>query len=237
MVELTSLFDSLGLPSSSDEEFTFNVAVIPGFDRHHLGKDREQAPVLLIATEGLLTRRPPSIILENVSVLYDARCRIRRENETEESHFTVVRCLSSDQILHKHFLHVLPPLIELLGPKPSRDDITKVMTRLIALFRSITEPAKTSVRGIWAELLVITLASDPTFLVRVENEGGGQVGRLPRGRDQRWMELWDKRWSPNEPYLERNDRDGHMPSMVRLVPERRLRKYRYLSKARRKFRG
>jgi hypothetical protein len=79
----------------------------------------------------------------------------------QQDTFTIVRCSASNPSLFPHFLKIISPIVMALGPSPAPAAVGKAISGLVALFQAISAPAKKTVQGIWAELLLIRLSSDP----------------------------------------------------------------------------
>lgn len=169
MLDLASIFESLApVIISPGEGDSFSARQIPGYDLHRIGKDPSGLPVLLISTpyragKGYLA----PVSLEHLTVQYDAHCKIVQvgsTTDTGEGRFTVIKCLSADPDLQGYFLRVIGSLVPAVGLAPSRSDVKREVDSLIELFRAMSEPARKSVQGLWAEVFLIANASDPATL-------------------------------------------------------------------------
>jgi hypothetical protein len=87
------------------------------------------------------------------------------DGQREEGDFTIIKCSSADPSLFPHFLRILSPIITTLGVTPTPAAVRRAISGLVDLFQALTTPAKKSVQGLWAELLLIRGASDPLALV------------------------------------------------------------------------
>jgi Putative PD-(D/E)XK family member, (DUF4420) len=70
-----------------------------------------------------------------------------------------------DPSLFPLFLRILSPIIATLGATPTVAAVRRAISGLVDLFQALTTPAKKSIQGLWAELLVIRGATDPIALV------------------------------------------------------------------------
>lgn len=168
MLNLINLFDTLQSPDTlSGNKTRFSALPIPGYPRYRLGKDAQQTPSFLIAMDDELPSSSVTpIVIENLTVQYDVRCRIsHREGTVEEGVFAVIQCTTEEKALQLYFLRVIDALIGSLGVTPSRRDITNTISALIELFRAITKPPKKSLQGLWAELYLIVRSYNPAFLL------------------------------------------------------------------------
>ena len=169
MLTLIETFDSLKAPRVGEGEgLRFMALPIPGHEQHRIGKDVHGAPVLLISVSDELGRGwLAPIVLEHLTVQHDLACRVSHpDGATDEERFTVVRCTGADSALHTYFLRVASAIVSLLGPAPSPADITRAVDKLVELFRTLSVTPRKSVQGLWAELLLISVAHDAAALVR-----------------------------------------------------------------------
>ncbi len=168
-MELTKAFHALETPVSGQSAgHSFMVKSIAGFEPLRLGKDQKGCPALLIPTpEDPNQRWSAPIVLEHLVVQYNASCRVSRfGGGIEEGSFTIIRCISSDTVMHAYFLTIISSIIRLLGPVPSHVDISSVVSRTIELFRALDMAPRKSIQGLWSELFLMALATDPCDLVR-----------------------------------------------------------------------
>jgi hypothetical protein len=99
-------------------------------------------------------------------VSYGVPCAISHpDGQQEEGTFTIIKCSSADPSLFPHFLQILSPIITTLGATPTAAAVRRAISGLVDLFQALTSPAKKSIQGLWAELLVIRGATDPVALV------------------------------------------------------------------------
>jgi len=169
MLNLINLFKQLKLPSSvgSKNQPRFSALPIPGYSNHRLAKDINGYPSLLISTkESPAINRPAPIKLEHLEVIYDIECRISHKETLENSKFTVISCTDQDIFLQEYFLRIGNAVIAVIGDSPSHRQVAKAVGDLVELFRVMNEAPRKSVQGLWAELLLISLATGPISLIR-----------------------------------------------------------------------
>lgn len=100
-------------------------------------------------------------------VSYGVPCAISHaDGRQEEGTFTIIKCATADTSLFPHFLRILSPIIASLGEQPTAAAIRRAISGLVHLFQSLTVPAKKSVQGRWAELLLMRRASDPRTVIK-----------------------------------------------------------------------
>lgn len=159
--DLLQLFQSLVLPMAAASGNDLSAVPIPNADTHRIAKNANGSPCLLIRQSPQGAHSTP-IRLENLLISFDVPCTIVHPARTEERDtFTMVRCTSSNPALFPHFLKILSPMIAALGPTPTRAAVRRAISGLVELFQALAAPAKKTIQGVWAELLLIRLASDP----------------------------------------------------------------------------
>lgn len=166
MLNLIELSQSIEPISTGNSENQFSAILIPEYEPHRLGKDAFGKPLLLISILDVSNQRQPDPIeLEHLTVLYNMNCRVSRSDNTIiEEQFTVVRCTGEDTALQTYFLRVASTIIISLPNQPTQTDISHAVNQLIELFRAMGDVSLKSVRGLWAELFLISQASHPITL-------------------------------------------------------------------------
>jgi len=141
---------------------------LPGFAlRQHLIANLQQILVQMREHRRQAPAAAPTspIRLQNLIVSYGVPCLITRpDNHREDGIFTIVKCSNADPALFPHFLRILSPIIVTLGAAPTAA-VRRAISGLVDLFQALTGPAKKSIQGLWAELLIITRSADPHALV------------------------------------------------------------------------
>lgn len=182
--ELSELFASLVLPLDRPAGNTLSAIAIPGAGGHRLAKDSGGSPSLLLRQAAPATPIPP-IRLQNLLVSYGVPCVIGYpDGQREEGVFTIIRCSNADPSLFPHFLRILSPIMAALGAAPSTVAVRRAITGLVDLFQALTAPARKSVQGLWAELLIIRRAIDPMSLAVAWHGAPGERTDFLRGRER-----------------------------------------------------
>jgi len=102
--------------------------------------------------------------LQNLQVLHGVNCQIDLPGgQSETVTVSLIRC-SADPDLEPIFLRLMGGLIGEFGG-PSAGELSKLVTRLVDLFRALTQPPRKSVQGLWGELLLIAMGTSPIELV------------------------------------------------------------------------
>jgi hypothetical protein len=130
---------------------------LPGAGTHYLAKGSAGEPVLLLRVQ---KRRVPRIPLglRHVQVEFEVECAVI-DKEAADGFVTAAFCRAvCDPIapgLHALFVHALAGAVEGLPPNLTPGEVDGFFENAVELFRSFSSPAKTSVLGLWGELLVI----------------------------------------------------------------------------------
>jgi len=168
-INLVDLFKQLKQPTTkaSEKDANFSALPIPDFESHRLAKDINNFPCLLISTQDKTeVKRPAPIKLEYLDVMYDVNCRISYKGALENNRFTVICCKTFDASMQEYFLRTSNTIIELIGDSPTSKQVSKAVDNLVELFRVLKESPKKSVQGIWAEVFLISISSNPLRLLK-----------------------------------------------------------------------
>jgi len=165
---LLSIFYSLPVPKTTSNEEAFSAQAIGLSSPHRIGKDVEGRPATLISiSDSERSDKFYPVALEHISVRYNVLCKVTDTGQTSRrGWFIVIRCESRDEDLIEYFLRTMEVHIHSIGSAPSCNQVADMVQNLIELFRTLSQPSKYSVQGLWAELLVIAEASDPKLLLR-----------------------------------------------------------------------
>jgi hypothetical protein len=159
--DLLQLFESLVMPMPAASGSDLSAAKIPGLTTYRLAKDASGYPCLLIEQPSSGSQAAP-IRLENLQVSFGVPCTITElGGKKEQDTFTIVRCSATDPALFPHFLKIVSPIVAGLGPSPTSAAVRRAIVGLVELFQALAAPAKKMVQGIWAELLLIRLSTNP----------------------------------------------------------------------------
>ncbi len=141
-------------------------AGVPGFDvvdllsapGFKIGRDERNAVVLLTPPD---TNPEPPTELRRIALAPRIRLAIRFSNGVvEEGDYGLLQLKLGESEYLVPFLHVVANLIHVIGPSPAPGEVSIAMRRLVKLF-DLGPPPRSSVLGLWGELLVLCLSSDP----------------------------------------------------------------------------
>lgn len=140
----------------------FNVVDASPGSAFKVGRGSDGSVVLLTPPD---TAPEAPTHLEIVRLDPRIRCTTTRADglSSEQDH-GLVEFLEHDEALLTAFLEVAAALIRLLGPDPAPGEVSKSMRQVVNLFAT-ARARRSEVLGLWAELLVISLSSDPATMV------------------------------------------------------------------------
>lgn len=165
-LSLVELFARLQAPEESGGDSNrFTAIPISSFGTYRLGKDSAGAPALLIQMPPDQPTHASPIRLRHLYVAHDVDCVVHRDQSTESGKFSVLSCVESDRATENYFLRVVEALLPSLGERPDGSSINEAVESLVELFRALGNPPIKAVRGLWAELLLITECQDPGKLL------------------------------------------------------------------------
>jgi Putative PD-(D/E)XK family member, (DUF4420) len=161
--DLFRLYELLLMPMPTPSN-DLSAVPFPGAETHRLAKDSNGSPCLLIRQPGERRHAAP-IRLQNLSVSFDVPCTITQPGQKQElGTFTIVRCSSVNPRLFPHFLKIVSPIVTVLGPTPTPAMVRRAISGLVELFQALAAPPRKTIQGIWAEVLLIRLSSDPRIV-------------------------------------------------------------------------
>jgi Putative PD-(D/E)XK family member, (DUF4420) len=164
-MNLVELFDSLAVPDE-DNHKVFNAVPIPELPNFRVAIDIDGNPVLLLAVSNRLKK----VSLKNFSLKYlqlhqNVECKISENEKQSFQTFTVVTFTSEDSHLREYFLRVAESFIKALNIRPSQEEIIETINKFVEVFRSLSDPPTNTVHGLWAELFLIDISSNPKTLL------------------------------------------------------------------------
>ncbi len=163
--KLIALFQML--PGNVNEPGKLTGARILGRPADYVARGPEGEPLLLLAFSGPDQLRPP-IRLKHLKVNFSSSsCRVQEIGEgTKEGIFIVISCGAEDPALFGLFLNAAEALLAELSQMPTLEEVQGRVSLFVELFRKLSSPSTRSIKGLWAELLVIASSRDPAAWVK-----------------------------------------------------------------------
>lgn len=141
------------------------AALVPGRKHDYISVGAQQQPILLLscASPGVL-KRPP-INLQHLTVEFGICFRVRAPFGIVEGEFVVVSLLGDDLGLAEPFCLAADALVASLSDEPSASEIESAIREFVEVLRTLSLPSSRSVAGLWAELWLMSVASNPPAAV------------------------------------------------------------------------
>lgn len=161
MTRLAELFVSL---QGSPGEIV--AAATSPASRHRVARAPDGRPLVLISTPGQERGAIPGLELENLAIRYGRSVSLQVGNTAESGCFASIECLAREPALYPVFLDALQGVVDRLPPAPRSEQVAPLLERLVEVFRSLGQPARTSPLGAWGELFVMASARSPAKALR-----------------------------------------------------------------------
>lgn len=164
MSDLNQIFDKLRAKDSRKEDSVL-VEDIPGYNRHKIGISKDGLPIFFVATDEDDTSAI-DINLELIKVEFQKRCELITEHgETKTGVYSIVSLKSDSEDIIKYFVNTVYYVIRQLSINPSFTEIKAELNNLVHLFRSLSNPPKKEIQGLWTELLIIEKSKDADYMI------------------------------------------------------------------------
>ena len=160
---LDALFETIAAPTGGDtEKPLYAVLPVAGYHSYFIGKDRDSCACLLVTTVDHVQRQSPPIRLESLDVQFELPCHLRQGKEPEkQGQFTVICCRSLARETVRYFLSVCETILCVVGDRPKQRAVSSAVHRLAAIFQKTKNPPARTVNGLFGELYLISLSSNP----------------------------------------------------------------------------
>lgn len=159
MQDLAELYRDL--PSIEGQSDTYATTTLHHRARYKVGRDPLGNPALLIAAEPAADGAGvPALEFPNLSFRPRCSCNVTQEGLHTTEILAVLKCTADDETLRDHFLKCLSGAVEALPQVPTEDRIAAAVSELAELFRALAGPPRSSLQGLWCELLLIAKSQD-----------------------------------------------------------------------------
>lgn len=133
---------------------------------HYVAKGPLGEPMLLLAAEKRANKRVP-LKLVNISIDFELECALHEETgRATRGTFLRIACSPQADSLYAFFLDAMSGLVASYSTSLTAREADQLVEKALDLFKRLSEPAKSSVVGLWGELFVIQAAPDARRLVR-----------------------------------------------------------------------
>ncbi len=144
---------------------TLPASAAPGRARDYISLGSRQQPVLLLSCASPAAFKRPPINLQHLTVEFGIRFRVRAPTGIVEDDFVVVSLRGDDLELAEAFCLAADALMSALPEAPSASDIESAVREFIEVLSALSLPSSRAVAGVWAELWLMSVASDPQSAV------------------------------------------------------------------------
>jgi len=141
------------------------ASAAPGRTRDYVSLGPQQQPVLLLSCASSVGLKRPPISLQHLTVEFGIRFRVRAPSGVVEDDFVVVSLRGDDLGLAEAFCLAADALVAALPEAPSASDIEKAVREFVEVLSALSLPSSRAVAGLWAELWLMSVASEPQAAV------------------------------------------------------------------------
>lgn len=163
-MNLIDLYDSLSLPENDSK--VFNAIPIPESPNFRVAIDFEGNAVLLLS----VSKRIKDLSLKNFRLKYlqleqNLECKIYENDSFKFQTFTVITFRCSDRNLQEYFLRISESLVKTVGQNPTQQQVIDSLKKFVEVFKTLTDSPTNTVNGLWAELFLIEISTNPKELI------------------------------------------------------------------------
>ena len=166
--------DSLSPPASA----TFSVVEVSSTPRAYAAIDKERRPALLVETSSAASRE---IVRRGLRLQHRASCHVEVGGAARTITASLVACEADDPALQEAFVSIGEIVLSRLS-SASEAKVAAILEELVELLERPGEPSREGAVGLFAELLVLSLARDPRVAVRAWRVGISDRYDLVLGR-------------------------------------------------------
>jgi hypothetical protein len=153
------------LPTATGEAAQLPAVAIPGRTNDYLAKAPSGEATFLLRGAGSPAVKPP-LRLRHIEVDYGSQCRIQEGAAPPvEGEFIAIRSVDVGASGLELFVRTVEALVATLPTKPLPAETESLIAAIVELFRKLAQPARRSIKGLWAELYVIDRSAAPERMV------------------------------------------------------------------------
>jgi len=216
------LFDAYceALSAAPSEDDVVPAAVISGRESDFVAVGAEEQPMILLSCAGLAGLRRPPIMLQHLTVEFGIHYRIRTPHSFDDGHFVVMSLRGEDQALIELFCLAADALLDALPEAPSVGDVERVVRQFVELMSALSVPSPRTVVGLWAELWLMSVATNP--LAAVAAWHGMNTDRFDFAFAEHFVEVKATEWGErNHEFSYEQLRGSQLPVSVASLKLRR----------------
>lgn len=150
-----------GGPASPD---AINVLPFTDGSPHRFGVSPCGEPVFFVCCADHMSAA--SVHLRLINVDFNVECCLNTDGVITLGRFCVVRLLTRQADLVRHFVEIFDLSISSLPEKPATEQFAAEVETLVQLFSGLGRCSLSVLQGLWAELFIISRSHNPLQLVR-----------------------------------------------------------------------
>tara|TARA_R110002111_G_scaffold62650_1_gene103671 strand:+ start:545 stop:1522 length:978 start_codon:yes stop_codon:yes gene_type:complete len=157
-------FKSLEIPKQGRN--IFNAKSLISFPFAKVAINNDGFPVILIESKienTFLTQK--NIRLKYLELNHNLECKITENGKTGFANYSIITFKSDEDILQNYFFGIVENLLKELSKKPTQKEVFETFKGFVEIFRALSNSPKTTIQGLWSELLLIESSKNPEILV------------------------------------------------------------------------
>lgn len=163
-MSLLKQFKKLQSPNKGGK--VFNAETINTFPFAKVGINNLGCPIVFIESKSDDTfLNHKNIRLKYLELNHDLECKIIEGGKSKIANFSIIKFNSEEQVLQSYFFNIVENLLEELSESPTQQEILKIFSGFVEIFRALTNPPNSTVQGLWGELFVIESSKNANNLV------------------------------------------------------------------------
>lgn len=164
MLDIETAYEAL--PSIDIPGEAYSTIEVDGSSLWSIAKDKADNPAVIFFLSAPTSSDRIPVELRNL--IYDP-CKsveICTEDRRRRETVALLKCISPDAELRRYFLTVLSPLLAQVQDSTSEDQIGALIRKIVELFQALDLPARSSLQGLWCELMLIAQSNSLRQAVR-----------------------------------------------------------------------
>jgi len=143
------------------------VEDFPGFKKNKIGVEPSTKYITLLIE---CQNKDKKIINPGggkyLSIVYDVECDIKSKGKPAfKKNFTVIKLKTKEKDIQNYFIELCVILVNKLGHNPLIEDVKLQFEKLESIFIKLSTVSTKSIIGLWGELFLISISSNPTNLI------------------------------------------------------------------------
>lgn len=162
--DLWATFTELSSQAGANSE-SLPAKSISGRTSDYVAKGASGEPIILLHVSNLHNAKLP-LHLRYIRVEYAQKCRIKEDGQGPiDGQFVVIRCAPDTPSLFELFIRTADAVVASIPNDPTATQIESCVRQFVELFRKLQEPSSRTIKGLWAELLVIATSANAAGMV------------------------------------------------------------------------